>query len=211
MANAPNTQSTLSHASGNNKTSVSLSTNILITVNGAAVGAIQSISVDESRQVKFFGELGTDGHIDSAPTASTTVSGSCTRIRFDRLRIAEAFGRGFVHVRSQVYPFDIVILDKQKKDDANVITTVIKNVWIKRINTSYSATDWIISDQMDWEGETIYSTIGTSSKNVASGGERGLQYFNNPFERETDIGKNGRRGSLDFSGILDIGSEAGIF
>lgn len=213
MALAPNTGSTLSRTNGSNKTSVSLSTNILIVVGTTPVGAVQSISVNENRPVKFFGEIGTDGHIDSAPTGSTNIGGNCTRIRFDRLRIAEAFSRGFVHVRSQAYPFDIVIFDKQKDDTANVITTTIKNVWIKSINTTYNADNWIISDTMDWEGETIYSTYGPGSKPVAQGGERGIKYFgdDNFIERQTDTGKNGRRGSLDAYGLIDLGAGTDIF
>lgn len=226
---APNTGSTLGLNTGANKTSTALSTNILILVNGTAVGAVQSMSVDESRPVRFFGEIGTDGHIDSAPSGSTTVSGSCQRIRFDRLRIAEAFGRGFVHARSQVYPFDIIILDKQKRDTALQISTIIKNVWIKSINTTYQTSDWIISDTMGWEAETIFSILaGNGGSSVAVGGERGIQHFGGGpngtgtmlmgdngalknIEQLTDTGSNGRRGSLDAAGLIDLGDSGNIF
>ena len=128
MALAPNTGSTLTQTSGKNKTSTAISTNILIMVGETAVGAIQSMQITESRGLKQIDEVGTDGHVDSVPNVSTNITGSCQRVRFDRLRIAEAFSRGFVHVASQAYPFDIVIIDKQKSDTGLQISTVIKNV-----------------------------------------------------------------------------------
>lgn len=223
VISAPNTGSTLGLDTGVNKTSTSLSTNILILVNGQAVGAVQSISVDETRPIKFFGEIGTDGHIDSSPSGSTTIKGTCQRIRFDRLRIAEAFGRGFIHARSQVYPFDIWILDRQKRKDSQQITTVIKNVWINSITTSYQTSDWVISDTMGYEAETIYSIL-PGGKSVASGGERAIKHFgggdngigkmiagtngNLPnIEQLTDTGFRGRRGSMDAGGIIDLGAD----
>jgi hypothetical protein len=226
-ASAPNTGSTLGLTNGVNKTSIALSTNILILVNGTAVGAVQSLSVNESRNVSFISEIGTDGHVDSVPNQSTTITGDCTRIRFDRLRIAEAFGRGFIHARSQVYPFDIVILDKQKRNSDSQISTVIKNVWIKSINTTYSADNWVISDQMSWGAETIYSFLAGGIP-VAQGGERAIQHFGagkngtgtllmgtdgsaSNIEQLVDTGANNRRGSLDAAGLIDIGDSGNLF
>lgn len=212
MALAPNTQSTLSYGSGANKTSTAISTNILIMVGNTPVGAVQELSINESRPIKMIDEVGTDGHIDSVPTGSSNFSGSCNRIRFDRLRIAEAFGRGFTHIQSQAYPFDIVIIDKQKSDTANQVSTVIKNVWIKSISYGYNADNWIITDKMDWEAETIYSVLTSGSGvPVAQGGERGIPFMSLDIERKTDTGFNGRRGSLDASGLIDIGSSGLLF
>jgi hypothetical protein len=217
MANAPNTGSTLSYASGTNKTSTAISTNILIMVNSTVVGAVQSLSINEKRDVQMINEVGTDGSIDSTPYKSATFSGSCKRIRFDRLRIAEAFSRGFIHVQSQAYPFDIVVLDKQKADVANQISTVIKNVWMTGIDYSYEADNWIITDTMSWVAETLYSTLSVGSgQPVAQGGERGIKYSNvilngQSIERLTDTGANGRRGSLDFAGLIDLGNSGNIF
>lgn len=196
-----NTPSTIEAPGGQNKTSVSLSTNIIIYVNGKAVGAVQSLKIGEKRSVKMIDELGTDGHIDSAPTKSADVSGSCDRVRFDRLRIAEAFGRGFVHVKSQRYPFDIKIIDKSKADESNWVTTTIKNVWITGIDYTYSADNWIITDNMTWEAETIYSVIGNGDP-VAKGGEIGQQYYINRAEQASDKGI--RRGAMDVSGLIDL-------
>lgn len=205
MAAAINTGSTLSNGDGTNKTSTSLSTHMIIMVNGRAVGAIKSLSVSESRNIKQIDEVGTDGHIDSTPSASTNISGSIDRTRFDRLRLPEAFSRGFIHVSSQMYPFDIVIMDRQKQNTSNQISTVIKNVWIKSIDVTYSTDDFVIVDRMTYEAETIFSVLnGGGNKPVAQGGEIGINYYNNIIERQTDTG--GRRGSLDASGLIDLGS-----
>lgn len=222
MANAVNTGSTLTFPGGQNKTSTAISTNIIITVrsaNGAniPVGAIQSMTINEKRNIKMVDEVGTDGHVDSVPNQSSNISGSCQRVRFDRLRIAEAFSRGFVHVHSQAYPFDIVIFDKQKSNVGSQISTVIKNVWINSIDYTYQVSDWVISDTMNWEAETIFSVLNGGSglsgggANVATGGEIGLPFSNIAIERATDTGTNGRRGSMDASGLIDLGSDGSLF
>jgi hypothetical protein len=225
VTNAPNTSSTLALPGGVNKTSTSLSTNIIILVNNTPVGAVQSLAINEKRAIKMIDEVGTDGHIDSAPNQSTNITGSCTRVRFDRLRIAEAFSRGFIHVASQVYPFDIVILDKQKRDRGSQISTVIKNVWISGIDYTYQVNDWVITDTMSWEAEQIFSILnggsnpkesGSAASAVAVGGERGITHSTfvmgdngsiTNIEQVTDTG--GRRGSLDAAGLIDLGSGGG--
>jgi len=228
MAQSPNTQSTLQYkASGNNKTSTALSTNIIIKVNNTPVGAVQSLNITEQRTIKMIDEVGTDGHIDSAPQTSTKITGDCTRVRFDRLRAAEAFSRSFVHVASQIYPFDIFIYDRQKtavdftsglpSNNLDTIITVIKNVWINNISYSYTTTDWIIQDKMNFEAETIYSIygsqgndlqIGTAGSAVARGGEISVKSMDaktwGNIERIVDTG--GRRGSMDVAGIITIGN-----
>lgn len=227
MANAPNTRSTLSQDNGRNKTSTSISTNIIIMVENRAVGAIQTMTINESREIKQVDELGTDGHVDSVPNKSTNITGSCNRIRFDRLRVAEAFSRGFVHVASQVYPFDIVILDKQKSDTGLQISTVIKNVWIKSIEVNYSAADWVIAENMGWEAERIFSVLnGGSNANssggvpVAQGGEIGVEHMGGGrygtlpslnIEQLADTGSGGRGGGLDAAGLIDLADYGDLF
>lgn len=227
MANAPNTSSTLTLPSGINKTSTGISTNIIIMVNNTAVGAIQSMAISEKRGIKMIDEVGTDGHIDSVPNVSTNITGSCQRVRFDKLRITEAFSRGFVHVQSQVFPFDIVILDKQKAATGSQISTVIKNVWISGLDYTYQISDWVITDTMTWEAETIFSILNNgNSQPVAVGGERGIPHMGaGPngvlniqsgdnivnIEQLVDTGTGGRRGSLDAAGLIDIGSSGDLF
>ncbi len=221
MANSPNTGSTLTVAGSNaNKTSTAISTNMIILVNNTPVGAIQQMQISEKRDIKMIDEIGTDGHIDSTPNKSTDISGSCQRVRYDRLRVTEAFSRGFVHAASQVYPFDIVVLDRQKKDQGSQISTVIKNVWITGIDTTLSASDWVIVDNMSWVAETMFSVLNNgSSTPVAVGGELGVPHLGfGPYgtgvtdiEQLVDTGAGGRRGSMDHSGIIDLANLGDLF
>ena len=188
---------------GKNRTSTSLSTSIIIKVGNNPIGAVQSINVAEARAIHMIPEVGTDGFVDSAPQSAVVITGGCTRIRFDRLRIAESFSRGFVHVHSQRYPFDIDIIDVIKGDGANAIVTTLKNVWINNISYTYSATDFIITDQMSFQCESIQSVFAGGSANVAEGGERGpgFTFFQDSIERSADTG--GRRGALDAPGLIN--------
>lgn len=210
FSSAANTRSTLGYLDGRNKMSTSLSTNILVLVNDIPIGAVQELRVQEQRQVQMIQELGTDGNVDSTPTASTKISGSCRRIRYDALRVTEAMGRGFLHLQSQAYPFDFVIIDRNRRA-GNKISTVIKNVWLTSLSYSYSATEWIIQDDVQWEAETIYSTLVGTGASAATGGDLGIKAsgpfnaeFTNDIERVVDRGANGRRGSLDSGGLLDL-------
>ena len=196
----PNTGSTLTGSNGNgNKTSTALSTNIIIKVGPNTVGAIQSIDVKEQRNIEMIYELGTDGVIDSAPKSGLTVGGSCKRTRFDRMRIAEAFGRGFIHPQSQRVPFDIQIIDSWNGDNNSQVITTIKNVWIEGIDYTYSASDYIITDSMSWKAETIYTTLANGPA-AGAGGERNMPIAIDAIEQSTDAG--GRRGSMDAPGLI---------
>ena len=184
-----------------NQTNTSLSTMIVIKVNDQAVGAVQKLSITEARTIKMIDEVGTDGHIDSAPTASTNITGDCTRIRFERLRIAEAFDRGFLHVKSQRVPFDIHVIDLM---GSVPIVTVIQNVWIKQISYGYTQNDWIITDDMQWEAETIFSYLGGSTNQSAAqaGGGRSMDAVPwDVYEVAADVGV--RRGAMDAPDLLN--------
>jgi hypothetical protein len=197
----PQTQSIIENANGSNRTGTALSTHIVIRVGLNPVGAIQNIDIKEDRTVTPIDEVGTDGHIDSAPTKSTNISGTCRRIRYDRLRVAEAFSRGFIHAKSQRVPFDIDIFDKWNGDNENMIVTTIKNVWITGIDYAYAADNFLITDNMSWMAEDISSTI--QGGNAAVGGARGLilQTDSEGIEQQTDRGM--RRGALDAPGLIN--------
>jgi hypothetical protein len=198
-----NTGSIIQGDAGENKTVTSVSTNIIIKVGNIAVGAIKSLSVNEARRITMIDEVGTDGHVDSVPSQSTNITGSCSRTRFNNLRIAAAFGRDFIHVHAQRIPFDIDIIDTFAGiDEGTHIITTIKNVWISKISTTYRSDDFVIMDDMDWEAEAIYSTLGATN-NVVPGpaGTRNLTPIQlNDFERAADRGL--RRGALDGFGLL---------
>jgi hypothetical protein len=207
----PHTGSILTDA-GRNVTRTGVSTEIIIQVDGNPIGAIQSISYKEDRNIHMIDEVGTDGHIDSVPQKSTDISGDCTRVRFDNLRMASAFSRGFIHAASQRIPFDIVILDIFAADESdadgfngsdNVITTVIKNVWIRNLGVTYTSADFVISETMSWVAEHIYSYLGQGNNVVPAPNARQIPIIDNDtFERQADIGK--RRGALDAAGLINV-------
>lgn len=201
--NNPGTTRVVDPSTGRNRTGTHVSTNINFLVNGIAIGAVQKLDVKEQRKIKQIDEVGTDGHIDSLPTSSTDVSGSCTRTRFDGQRIAEAFMRGFVHVKSQRLPFDIEIQDSFKGDaeSGSMIVTTIRNVWISNINYTYSADNFVIVDDMSWEAETIDSVLSSGGSVVGDVNSRGVPLIINPFERSADVGSF--RGALDGPGLLN--------
>jgi hypothetical protein len=197
-----NTGTVLFDAEGNNRTATHLSTNIVIVVNGNPIGAIQTLNVTETRNLVMVDEIGTDGHIDSAPTKSTDYTIACTRIRFNRMRIAEAFGRGFIHAKSQRIPFDIEIHDRfHDADPGNAIVTTIQNCWIGEINYQYNADNFIITDTMNLQAEDIFSVFSGNNNVVGQVNARGEPIFVNPFERQADRGEF--RGALDQAGLLD--------
>ena len=91
---------------------------------------------------------------------------SAERIRepeFDRMRITEALGCGYLHIMSQRIPFDIDIYDNWNGDGSNAIIYRCINVWFTRIGIQYQASDWLITDDVNWQAETIYSTLNGSN------------------------------------------------
>jgi hypothetical protein len=223
---ASNTNSGLYLPTGQNTTNTAISTNIIIAVRTSKgyqpIGAVQSMAISEKRPIKMIDEVGTDGHIDSVPNQSTNVTGTCQRVRFQALRVANAFDRAFVHVSAQVYPFDIIIIDRQKSSVDQQISTIIKNVWISGIDYTYQVSDWVITDSMTWEAETIFSfrngnpsslpvTGGAPAAGLGQGNVLGTGPFQvgNPnwIEAQADTGAGGRRGSLDAAGLIDIGTD----
>lgn len=203
MASYPNTGSILTAEGGRNRTGTALSTNIIIEVNGNPIGAIQTIQVNETRQIRPIDEVGTDGHIDSAPSKSTDITVNCSRVRYDNLRVAAAFSRPYIHASSQRIPFDIVIKDIFAGDDpSSQLITTIKNCWIGKIGYTYSATDFIITESMDLTAEHIFTTLGASNNAVpaAAGGRNLIINPGDAFELAADRGD--RRGALDGAGML---------
>lgn len=195
----PQTGSTLFGPQGQNETRTGLSTQIVIKVGPNTIGAIQNLSVTEARNILMIDEVGTDGHIDGVPNKSTDISGECKRIRFDRMRVAEAFSRGFLHTHAQRIPFDIVVIDNWNGDGNSAIITTIQGVWIENISYAYGVDNWVISDDMRWKAQSISSTL--SNGNAATGGTRNIPLAIDPIEQAADIGQ--RRGTLDAPGLLD--------
>ena len=195
------------------KTNTHLSTNIYIAVGGNQVGAVQTMQVQEKRAIKMIDEVGTDGHIDSAPQTSAGFTGTCNRIRFDGQRVAEAFMRGFVHVHAQRIPFDIEIHDQFRgaPESGEEIITTIRNVWINGISYTYQISDFTIVEDMTWDAESIDSTVGGHAVVDGSANNRGIamtgEFAINPFEQSADTGVY--RGALDAPGLLNAFNDTG--
>jgi len=200
---APNTGSITTAESGRNRTGTAVSTNIIVEVDGNAVGAIQTLQVQEQRNIQTIDEVGTDGHIDSVPNQSTNITLNCTRTRFDNLRVASAFSRGYIHAHSQRIPFDVVIKDIFAGDDpSSTLVTTIKNCWINQISYEYKSQDFVIAETMNLTAETIFTTLGASNNAVpGAAGGRDLPIGPvNAFELAAD--KGDRRGAIDGAGLL---------
>lgn len=197
----PQTGSVISNG-GANTTQTAISTNIIVSVGPNTIGAIQELRVEEAREIRMIDEVGTDGHVDSVPVRSTNITGTCNRIRFNKMRIAEAFSRSFVHVKAQRFPFDIVIIDNWNGSDNNALITTIKNVWIQNISYTYSVSDWVITDNMSWQAESIYTTLANAPS--STGGVQNIPLSilspTSDIERAADVGQ--RLGSMDAPGLL---------
>lgn len=202
MTGYPYTQTTSSAA-----TSTGLSTQILIKVDDEAIGAIQSLQVQQSRPIERIKEVGTDGTIELVPTGATEVSLSVSRIVFDKKRLTEAFSRGYLNIHAQRIPFDIFVYDFQGASgelDANfnvpdgatgVITTIFENCWFTSLDVSYDSDNYIITENADIEVEWVHSFAdGNSSINAS----RANPSFDDKLERYADVN---RRGSLDARGL----------
>lgn len=197
-----NTGTSLVDSQQNNRTATHLSTNIIIKVDGNIVGAVQSLSVNESRQIAMVKEVGTDGNIDSHPQSATSYTGNCTRVRFARTRITEAFGRGFIHAHSQRIPFDIEIQDIfADSDRANAVITVLKNVWVNSLAVNYQADNYAVSETMGFTFERIYSFINNRNVVQAASSDRQFPIVLNEFEQQADRGAY--IGALDAPGLLN--------
>lgn len=92
-----------------------LSTQITIKVGATTVGAIQSLTVSQNRDVAMHEEIGTDGIVDSHPKNAAKVDLQVERIVFDQMRLTEAFSRGFINLQAQRISFDIQIIDTSEK------------------------------------------------------------------------------------------------
>lgn len=191
-----------------NRTGVALSTMVLVKVNGLAVGAIQKIDITEARTIKMFSEVGTDGAIDSAPTSSTTHSGTCERLRYDGMRVFEAFGCGFLHLKSMRIPINIEIIDKytsvNDSDESNSIVTTLENVWFKDVKYGYTQDNWQVSDNVSFEFETIHSHLGKSGTGTATtGGSLKIALRKDIYEQTAD--STSKRGAMDIPGLIISG------
>jgi len=194
MVSYPITGSTL-----NSKISTGLSTQIIIKAGTETVGAIQNLGVKQNRGLVRVKEIGLDGVLEIAPNKAPEVDLSVNRIVFDQLSVSEAFARGFVNVKSQRIPFEILVIDRTAGDDSLSVIHKFTNCWFQSISVTYKADDYIIAQDATIWAEDVSTT--RNAENAAQGGARGINYQIEERERNTD--KGSFRGTMDASGIID--------
>lgn len=206
MANYPTTGSIL-----NSKIHTGLSTQVIIKVNTETVGAIQRLQITQTRTLERVKEVGLDGILEIVPRQPTEYEATLQRIMFDRLRLTEAFTRGFINIKSQLIPFDILIIDRSNGDGEGAVVHKLINCWFNRYSPTYQADNFIISEDATIWCEDISTTLGNSSESAVNGGERGINYQSHARERLTDTGGGGDasvpgsgfRGTMDFANLIN--------
>jgi len=194
----PTTGSTL-----NSKIHTGLSTQIIVKVGTETVGAIQRLQVTQSRTLERIREVGLDGVLEIVPRQATEYEATISRIVFDRLRLPEAFARGFINIKAQLIPFDILVIDRTNGDGEGAVSHKLTNCWFNRYSPTYQADNFIITEEATVWVEDISTTLGTSEANAAQGGARGVNYQVNERERQTDRGAGGSSGG-GFRGTMDV-------
>jgi hypothetical protein len=174
-------------------------------VENEPVGAIQSFGETQSRSIKQVTEVGTDGIIELVPQGPTKVSLSMDRIYFDGLSLPEAFSRGFRNLQSQRIPFDIVVIDQFTGTGNDAIITTYHNCWFNNLTITYSASDYTIAQRAGADCEYVSTIRGGEAIALSQGVGGGRQIPGvqlDVAEIAADSGANGRRGSLDFPGLI---------
>lgn len=186
-------------------TKSSLSTQIIIMVENEPVGAIQSFQESQSRSIKQITEVGTDGIIELVPSGPTSVKLTLSRMYFDALSLPEAFSRGYRNLQSQRISFDIVVIDQSTGTGNDAIITTYHNCWFESLGISYQASDYTITQSGNVACEYVSSIRGGEAIALSQGTGGGRQIPGvqiDSVEIAADSGANGRRGSLDFPGII---------
>jgi hypothetical protein len=199
MSQYPTTGSIL-----NSRIHTGLSTQIIVKVGTETVGAIQRLQVNQSRTLDRIKEVGLDGILEIVPKQPTEFDATISRIVFDRLRLPEAFARGFINIKSQLVPFDILIIDRTNGDGEGAVKHQLTSCWFNRYSPTYQADNFIITEEATIWVEDISTTLGNSQASAVGGGERGINYEVNERERLTDAGAGGGDDGGGFRGTMDV-------
>jgi len=180
-----------------NRINSGLSTQITIKVDSTTVGAIQRISITQSRDLHRWEEIGTEGVVEIHPKGAAKIDLAVDRIVFDGMRLPEAFARGFINLQSQRVPFDIHIIDQSEVSrSGDAMVHVFNNCWFRQYNPQFRSDSFIVS-----ESAQIWCEYVTTTRNGVSavfGGLRGIAYEYDTIERATDTrGQIGRYEKLD--------------
>lgn len=175
-----------------------LSTQIVIQVEDEAtgqkyaIGAIQSLSINESRSIETIKEVGTDALVGIVPVSPTTYSASLSRIVFDFQRLPQALQREYRHIHAQRRPFDIVITDYNPYiqgpngpveaadgsgagstpidpvtgavgDEPTKFTTRLRNCWFGNLRVEYTASSFMITESAEITFQAIWDEGAAAS------------------------------------------------
>jgi hypothetical protein len=206
MASYPNTGTLFDSATVEGaKTRTALSTQIVITVNGEPVGAVQRFNESQRKATAKIKEVGTDGIIEIVPSGATDVSLTVNRMVFDGLSLPEAFSRGFRNIQAQRIPFDIVVIDRFTGTGNDAVVTTYHNCWFESLSKNYSVDNYTIAEDATIAVEYM-STERAGEAVGLSQGVNGTREIPNrqidSVELAADSGRSGRRGSLDFPGLI---------
>lgn len=187
-----------------------LSTQIIVKVSGVPVGALQNLTVNQTRPLDRIKEIGTDGCIEIVPNGITTFELTASRIVFDQVRLPEAFLRGFRFINAQRLPFDIEILDlsgvknpgEDISSDNSIVTMTYKNCWFSAYSTPYTVDNYVITETATIQCETAFLSQPPGEYDIPnSGGLRGLEAQTDTMTIERVVNHGQRRGSLDVAGL----------
>lgn len=175
-----------------------LSTQITIKVGATTVGAVQSLTIQQNREMHTWEEIGTDGVIEIHPKGAAKINLQVQRVVFDGLRLPEAFARGFINIQAQRIPFNIEILDRSDSVEVgDAIVHTLNNCWFKSYSPTFTAENFIVREQADIACE--YITTMRNAISAVQGGKRGVAFDFDTIERNTDV--KGIRGRFDSAGI----------
>lgn len=182
-----------------------LSTHILIAVDvGAgiqlAVGAIQSVTINESRNINRLGEIGTQGFVENVPMSNTSIDLNVTRVVFDAYNITRALGRGYKSIGSQRIPFNVYVIDRTHSTRIGIsdlgsdfspggfirppITQIYHNCWFTSKTSTYNSNTYAIIEQAQLACQWHEDVFGTRHGD----GERNIEYIGDSIEQAVDEG-----------------------
>lgn len=145
-----------------NKASIQagLSTLIKVTIEGENVGAIQTLTTNETRTLERIQEVGTDGIIEIVPVAAAFIDLTVARLVFDRLRLPESFNKAFQHIQSQAAPFDIVVTHLKNYPNTSIVNriTTYENCWFTSYDSTYTQGAYLITENASLWAERAWNS-----------------------------------------------------
>ena len=201
MANNTNT-----NVSNPSRIQAGLSTLIEIKVGEEKVGAIQSLGYSETRTIERVQEVGTDGVIEIVPVSGTFYELTAERLVFERLRLPEAFARGFQHIQSQAVPFNIHITHfnnypispSADADDPNKHRYMVYlNCWFQAYGGTYRAGAYLVTETSTIWAERAKTNNPALAENMMNGHKIEAR---DALTYEQDISNLADLGALDEAG-----------